>query len=61
MEESQVYRYDDHRWRDDDVAFAEVYKKKCEEESKLNNKIDKELHAELVKLDTRLELKTITI
>ena len=40
-------------------GFADIYRKECE--SKPNNEIDKELHAELVKLDTRLELKTITI
>ena len=34
-----------------------MYIKKCEEESKPNNEIDKELHAELVKLDSRLGTK----
>ena len=43
------------------VAFAEVHIKKCKKESKPNDEIDKELHAELVKLDTRLGLQTITI
>ena len=32
-----------------------MYIKKCEEESKPNNEIDKELYAELVELDTRLQ------
>jgi len=50
---------DYYRW--DYVGFADIYRKKCEKESKPNNEIDKELYAELVKLDTRLELKTITI
>ena len=40
------------------AGFAVVYRKKCDKESK---EIDKELYAELVKLDTRLGLKTIKI
>ena len=55
MEESEILREWGH------VGFADIYRKKCEKESKPNNEIDKELYAELVKLDTRLELKTITI
>ena len=43
------------------VAFADIYSKKCKKESESNNEIDKELYAELVKLDTRLGLQTITI
>ena len=42
-------------------GFADMYRKKCKKESKPNNEIDKELYAELVKLDTRLGLQTITI
>ena len=40
------------------AGFAEVYRKRTDKESK---EIDKELCAELVKLDTRLGLKTIKI
>ena len=40
------------------AGFAEVYRKRTDKESK---EIDKELCAELVKLDTRLGLQTITI
>ena len=43
------------------VGFAEVHRNKCEKESKPDNEIDKELYAELVKLDTRLGLQTFTI
>jgi len=43
------------------VGFADMYRKKCKKESKPNNEIDKELYAELVKLDTRLGLQTITV
>ena len=54
MEESEIIR------KKNCVGFAEVYRKECEE-SKPNNEIDKELYAELVKLDTRLGLQTISI
>ena len=50
MEESEIIR------KKNCVGFAEVYRKECEE-SKPNNEIDKELYAELVKLDTRLGTK----
>ena len=40
-------------------GFADMYRKKCKKESKPNNEIDKELHAELVKLDSRLGTKAI--
>ena len=46
------------------AGFADVYLqqfKEQSEETQSNNEIDKELHAELVKLDTRLGLQTITI
>ena len=43
------------------VRFTDMYRKKCEEEPKPNNEIDEELYAELVKLDTRFGLQTITI
>ena len=55
MNESEILLEEDY------VGFAEVYLKKCNEESESNNEIDKELYAELVKLDTRLGLQTITI
>ena len=42
-----------------DVSFADIYRKKCE--SKPNNEIDKELYAELVKLDAKLGLQTVKI
>ena len=38
-----------------------MYRKKCEKESKPNNEIDKELYAELVKLDAKLGLQTVKI
>ena len=53
MEEFENEQFNDY------VGFADIYRKKCE--SKPNNEIDKELYAELVKLDTRLGLQTITI
>ena len=56
----QVEEFKIPEW-EDYVGFADMYIKKCEEESKPNNEIDKELYAELVKLDTRLGLQTITI
>ena len=56
MEESDEY-FIQRRWGY--YGFADMYRKKCE--SKPNNEIDKELYAELVKLDTRLGLQTITI
>ena len=55
MEEFKNYYQEDY------VGFADIYRKKCDKESKPNNEIDKELYAELVKLDTRLGLQTITI
>ena len=55
MEESEILRKTVY------VAFADIYRKKCKKESKPNNEIDNELYAELVKLDTRLGLQTITI
>ena len=36
------------------VGFAEVFLERCEEESKSNDEIDKELYSKLVELDTRL-------
>ena len=36
------------------VGFGEVYLKRCEEESKSNDEIDKEVYSKLVELDTRL-------
>jgi len=42
-------------WQLGYVGFADMYRRKCE--SKPNNEIDKELHAELVKLDSRLGTK----
>ena len=35
-------------------GFAEVYLWRCNEESKSNDEIDKEIYSKLVKLDTRL-------
>ena len=55
MNESEILRGEDY------VGFADIYRKRCDKESKPNNEIDKELYAELVKLDTRLGLQTITI
>ena len=55
MEEFKDYFWEDY------VGFADIYRKRCDKESKPNNEIDKELYAELVKLDTRLGLQTITI
>ena len=39
------------------AGYANVYLRRCKEESKSNDEIDKELFAELVKLDTRLGTK----
>ena len=55
MEEFKIPRWEDY------VGFADIYRKKCDKESKPNNEIDKDFYAELVKLDTRLGLQTITI
>ena len=58
MEESEIIRKKNY------VGFAEVYRNKCEKSLSLlegKREIDKELYAELVKLDTRLGLQTITI
>ena len=55
MEEFKDY------FREGYVGFADIYRKKCKKESKPNNEIDEELYAELVKLDTRLGLQSITI
>ena len=52
MNESEILQKEGY------AGFAEVYRKKCDKESK---EIDKELYAELVKLDTRLGLQTITV
>ena len=56
MEEFKNYYY----W-EDYVGFGDIYRKKCEKESKPNNEIDKELYAELVKLDAKLGLQSIKI
>ena len=53
MEESKILRSEGY------VGFADIYRKKCDKESKPNDEIDKKLYAELVKLDTRLGLPTI--
>jgi len=58
VEESEIIRKKNY------VGFAEVYRNKCEKSLSLlegKREIDKELYAELVKLDTRLGLQTITI
>jgi len=39
---------------EDYVGFAEVYLEHCEEESKSNDGIDKDVYSKLVELDTRL-------
>ena len=49
----QVNEYESLR-KKDYVGFAEVYLKRCDEESKSNDEIDKEIYSKLVKLDTRL-------
>ena len=36
------------------AGYANVYLRRCNEESKSNDEIDEELYAELVKLDKRL-------
>ena len=41
-------------WDKNLAGYANVYLRRCNEESKSNDEIDKELYAELVKLDTRL-------
>ena len=36
------------------MGFAETYLRRCNNESKSNDKIDKEVYSKLVELDTRL-------
>ena len=57
----QVEEFKNYYYWEDYVGFGDIYRKKCEKESKPNNEIDKELYAELVKLDTRLGLQSIKI
>ena len=44
-------------WDTDFVGFASIYLEQFDEESKSNDEIDKEIYAELVKLDTRLGIR----
>ena len=48
----KVTEYED--FRKDWVGFAELYLRRCNEESILSDEIDKEFYSRLVKLDTRL-------
>ena len=49
----QVHEFRNY-WGKNLAGFASVYLRRCNKESKSNDEIDKELYAELVKLDTRL-------
>ena len=49
----KAYKLREKGW----TGFADVYLWRCKEESKSNDEIDKELYAELVKLDTRLGIR----
>ena len=49
----QVNEYKSLR-KDELFGFAQVYLGRCNEESKSNDEVDKEVYAKLVELDTRL-------
>ena len=50
----QVDEFYTEHWDENLAGYANVYLRRCNRESKSNDEIDKELYAELVKLDTRL-------